>query len=300
MSKIINFIVFLFASQFLLASEIKSDSLAIFCSISNEDQLKIKNLFRELFKYEEFAYSLYSDKPMSFSDSLLNEYSANQLLEFLSLKDYCQDTLEFFGEPSKLFKKRWETWKKHKSKFKLKGYLLLEKNIGDQRRIFLINIKSFKREVNQNINLFKQKINPNVSADNLITQFEDENTDVFDILHHNVGLLGILLGFGKHNSMLFQYREDLTDNLEKKKKSGIYKLDSIKNKLNFVNDKLQSLHEHDFYIIASINRVCFAADPEHHETIELKNKYDNLNRKINEIYSRDDWFERTLIQLTSD
>ena len=44
----------------------------------------------------------------------------------------------------------------------------------------------------------------------------------------------------------------------------------------------------------------FLADPNHQETIQLRNKYDELNKKINEIYSRDDWFEQTLIQLTSD
>jgi hypothetical protein len=81
---------------------------------------------------------------------------------------------------------------------------------------------------------------------------------------------------------------------------SIYRLEELKNKLNLANNKLQSLHEHDPYIIASINRVCFVADTEHDETVKLRKKYDNLNRKINEIYSREDWFEQTLIQLTSD
>src|ERR1700739_2405298 len=88
-------------------------------------------------------------------------------------------------------------------------------------------------------------------------------TNVLDLLNDNEGLLGVLLGFGKHNSMLFQKREYILDDLENKKNSHIYRLEKIKNKLSLVNDKLQSLHEHDPYIIASINRVCFAADPEH-------------------------------------
>jgi hypothetical protein len=279
-----------------LVSNTHSDALTVFSSIPNKDQLKIKELFNELFKYEEFAYSLFGDKPMSFSDSLLNEYSANQLLEFLSLKDYCQDALENFVEPSEIFKKRWETWKRYRNQFKLKKYLLLDKKRGDQVRIFLINIEAFKQVVNQNINLFKKNINPSISAESLLTQFEYENTDVFDILHHNEGLLGILLGFGKHNAMLFQQREEL----ERKKKFGVYKLENIQNKLNLANTRLKPLRKHDPYIIASINRVCFVADPEHYETIKLRHKYDNLNRKINEIYSRDDWFEQTLIQLTSE
>lgn len=49
-----------------------------------------------------------------------------------------------------------------------------------------------------------------------------------------------------------------------------------------------------------MNRVGFAADPDHPETIELRTKYDQLNTKINEIYFKEDWFEHTLMQLTSD
>jgi hypothetical protein len=262
--------------------------------------LKIKNLFGELFKYEEFAYSLYGDKPMSFSDSILNEYSASQVLEFLSLRDYCQDTLENFIDPLKTFKERWSVWKKYSDQFKLKNYFLIEKKIGNQIRVFFINIPAFKRVVNQHIYTFKKIINPTISAESLLSQFEDENSDVFDILHHHQGLLGILLGFGKHNAMLFQQRGDLIDDLERKKKFGIYNLENIQNKLLLVNNALKPLRKHDSYVIASINRVCFVADPKHHETIELRKKYDNLNKKINEIYSKDDWFEQTLIQLTSD
>lgn len=300
MSKIKFVFIFIFASQFSLASETESNVLTTFYSIPAEEQLQIKSLFSDLFKYEQFAYSLFGDKPMSFSDFLLNNYSAKQLLEFLSLKDYCQDTLENFVELSNAVKKKWEIWKKNRSKFRLKKYLLFEKNIGDQKRIFLINIESFNTIINKNINLFKRIISHNISADKLLAKFKDENNNVSEILHQNVGLLGILLGFGKHNSMLFHYREYLTNKLENKMKFSIYKLEEIQNRLKLLDKKLQSLHEHDPYIIASLNRVCFVADPEHSETITLKNKYDRLNRKINNIYSRDDWFEQTLIQLTSE
>jgi hypothetical protein len=45
-------------------------------------------------------------------------------------------------------------------------------------------------------------------------------------------LLGILLGFGKHNSMIFQKREEVFDDLEKKKTFGIYNLKPIQDDLN--------------------------------------------------------------------
>jgi hypothetical protein len=295
-------IFFFFASQFLLTGQVKSNSPIIFSSISSEEQLKIKDLFKEFFKISEFAYSLYGDKPMSFSETLFNDHSPQKLLEFISLKDLCEDTLTLqnFVEPSKIFNERWRAWKKYKDQYILKKYLLIEKKIGDQIRVFFINIPAFKKIVNEHIHLFKKIINPTISAEGLIVQFEDESTNVSDILHHNVGLLGILLGFGKHNAMLFQKREDLTDLLERRKKSRIYKLQFIENKLNFINDKMKSFHEHDSNVLASINRVMFVADPDHPETIQLREKYDELNKKINEIYFKDDWFEQTLIQLTSD
>jgi hypothetical protein len=112
--------------------------------------------------------------------------------------------------------------------------------------------------------------------------------------------LGILLGFGKHNARLFQQKEDLLEKEDRLKKYGIYKLEPIQKELQLMNAKLQSLHEHDSYIIASINRVCFAADLEHYETLKLRNKYDELNIKINEIYSKADWLEQTLLQLISN
>jgi hypothetical protein len=293
-------LLFFFASHFLLASEVNSHAPIAFYLIPYEDQLEIRQLFREIFKYEEFAYSLYGDKPMSFSDSLLNPCSANQLLQFLSLKDYCKDTLENFVEPKNLFNQRWNIWKKYNNQFNLNKYLLIEKKIGNQRRVFFINISAFKKIVNLNIQSFKKIIHPDISAETLLDQFKDENMDVFTILNNNKGLLGILLGFGTHNSFMFQKREDLLNLLERKEMAGIHKLEYIQKRLRLIDAKLKIFHEHDAYIIASLNRVMFLANPNHPETIQLRNKYDDLNRKINQIYSQEDWFEQTLIQLTSD
>ena len=65
--------------------------------------------------------------------------------------------------------------------------------------------------------------------------------------------------------------------------------------------KLNMLHDSDkFFPIVNLNRVLFAADLEHPETIFLKKKYEILRKKIEKIYSKKDWFEQTLIQLTSD
>ena len=285
----------LIAGNFANASNI----IDLLQTIPKEHQTEIKKLFEDLFKYQAFAYSLYGEKPMTLSDSITAELSSDATSKFLPIDKYCLDVLEIYSEPSEIFKNRWDIWNKYKNLFKIKNYIFTEKIIGKCKRLFIINKRCFKDTINQNINLFKTLIDSNLSSENLLAQFENEKTNVFDILQHNEGLLGILLGFGEYNAMLFQKREYLFDKLEIAKRSGIYKLDSIQNRIKFLNTKLQLLREHDSYIIASINRVCFVADAENYETIKYKADYDKLNKKINEIYSKDDWFEQTLIQLTN-
>jgi hypothetical protein len=296
------FISILFACTYLGAGECEVhtiNTLNIINSIPDKDRKEIKLLFQDLFKLHTFAYSLYGDKPITYCDLSLDDTSPYSL-GICSIDQYCKDVLEVYSEPIRLLQARWKIWKKYSWHFPIKKYLFFEKSIGEKTLIFFINRESFKKVVKQNIQLFKDMIGTNVSAEGLLSQFQEEHLNIFDILQNNESLLGILLGFGKHNAMLFQQREDLLEQVEKAKKSGIYKLEFLQNKLNLTNSKLKLLHEYDFNIIASINRVMFLADPEHLETIQLRNKYDKLNEKINEIYSKDDWFEQTLIQMTSD
>lgn len=278
---------------------VTEEAIRNFKTIPLKEQFEIKKLFHYLFKEELFSFSIYGDKPISFSESL-DEYSADELLKFNSLRDYCKDIFENMIEPTSLLRKRWETWEKYKDRFHLKKYLLLKKKIDKNEVIFFINKDVFKKTINQHIHLFKRAIREKITAKQLLTEFADENTKIFDILHKNEGLLGILLGFGPHNAMLFQQREDLENQLNIINKSGIYKSISIEKKLDVINSKLQILREHDFNIISSINQVRFVADHTHPETSKLRNKYDQLKIKINEILSNDDWFEQLLIQLTSD
>ena len=283
-------------------SKMKSRSRELFerlHTIPFEEQLEIKKLFHYLFKEEVFSFSIYGDKPLSFSESL-DQYSANELLTFISLKDYYQDVFENFIEPSSILRKRWEIWEKYKDRFCLKKYLLLRKKIDKNEVIFLLNKKLFEKTVNQHIDLFKKTIKKEITAQQLFIEFADENTKVFDILQKNEGLLGILLGFGSHNSMLFQKRENLESQLKIMNKFGIYKPVSIERKIDIINSKLQPLREHDFNIISSVNQIRFVADQTNPETNKLKKKYDRSKVKIDKILYRDDWFEQLLIQLTSD
>lgn len=293
------FTFILLASFCLNESEQKINLLnvsSLMETIPFEDQKEIKILFRDLFYNQSLAYSLFSDKPMSFSDRSLFKQSSISLIRLLSIEGYCQSVLEPYCEPSNLLNKRWEIWNKYESRFNLKKYLFANKKIGKQVRIFLINKEAFLKVINENLDLFKQVIGNDLSAEKLLEEIAEENTNVWDLLHNHEGLLGILLGFGRYNAMLFQEREKLLDKLE----IPIISDKSIQEKIQFFNHLLKPLHQHDAYLVASINRVGFVADSDHPETTKLRNKYDELNRRLNALYAKEDWFEQTLLQLLTD
>jgi hypothetical protein len=127
----------------------------------------------------------------------------------------------------------------------------------------------------------------------------------FDLLARNHELFGILLGFGKYNSHLFQRREDLDPyelpiNLRiKVPPSPEYT--SIQSELEDLSQKMCCFNGYSqCFPIVTFNQVTFAADPNHPETIFLRKKYEAQRKRIHQILDREDWFEQILLQLTSE
>ncbi len=284
--RIINVLVIcLFISSFLAADELKNT----ITSIPQYDLQEIKSLFKDLFDTEGFAHTLYGDKPLSFSDSVLSEYSSFEMLKFLSLDDYCETVLKSDSEPPRILRKKWETWEKYQHLFDIKNYSLIKKRYRKQTRIFFINKHSLKQAINKNIKLFQKHINSCLSEEDLFNKITLTDVNIFEDLNHHEGLLGILLGFGKRNSMLFQRREEIIE----------LPIANKELKLKAINEKLKPSNEDDC-ILYPMHRVGFVGDLTHPETIYLKEKYDKIDRKIEVVFSKDDWFEQILIRLTSN
>lgn len=272
----------------------KSQAITCFNSISSEEQKNIKTLFEILFFKQSFAYSLFGDKPMTLSTNSLEEYSSDGLVKLINIDGYCEVILTPpYSNTASLLKEDLSVWKKHESKFGIENYLFITTKIADQIYIAFINKRAFKETVNDHIKLFRRMIHPTLSWESLLEEIQNENKDLLDTLHRNKILLGILLGFGKHNASLFQRREELLNALGK----DLRKSELLEEKIKTLNSKLQFFHDYDPAIIATINRVHFVADPSHPETIWLRKKYDALTKIINKIHSANDWFEQTLFRL---
>lgn len=280
----------------MFAGSIQAGELQSIPYISAVERKELEVFFRNLFYEDLFAYTLYGDKPMSFSDYSLKDPSPQELLKILPLDQCCEEILLEHCEPAKFLNHRWLLWKKYSHPLKMENYRLMEKSIVSRPRLLLINKNAFIQIVDENLDLFREILGPHLTAAHLLDRIVHEKTDLLEILHNHQGLLGILLGFGRYNSMLFYEKEKIQNEL-KWPQFNLKEVRRLQKKLETLQDCMRFFHPHDVYRISSINRVQFLANPHHPETILLRNKYDELNKRILEISSKDDWFDETIKQL---
>jgi hypothetical protein len=284
------------AESFSLITADNSDKIErIIQQIPEDDLNEIKHLFEYLFKYNGLGFTLFMDKPVSFCpiDSFLFHLSGN-------LYGCTEKTLLL----NKNFHKEWRTWKKHESSFHLKKYVFMLDKLG----VVLINKQSLEKCFSDNKKRIIKILGPEFNV-NLFLKKIEENNGLVKLMNRDHEFLGIILGFGVHNSQLFQRREDILNVLEPDT-IPVYLNKTITPSLGYATTeeelsdlwtKLDSLNPSDQYFpIVNLNRVGFAVDPKHKETIFLRKKYEIQRQKINEILAREDWFKQILMSLSAD
>ena len=103
-------------------------------------------------------------------------------------------------------------------------------------------------------------------------------------MKHNNLLIGILFGYGRHNALLFKKRCDFYKELPKRRAECPYKLQMFNTTELSLNHLMLDLPH-------------FAADLEHPETKQLKQKYLLQRREILKHYESGNFLEITLEQL---
>ena len=257
---------------------------------------KIKNLFENLFNFNELGFTLYGDKPVSFCSLTITQSSVFSRCN--NIYWYTEGILKV----DKIYKKEWEIWKKYAHLFQIKNYMFLIDDCG----VLLVNKKNLKKVVTKNLKLFKKILGKDFTPDGLINDIEG-GKGIFNLLSCNHELFGIVLGFGRHNPRNFQRREEILNILEPHKipaklqnsLSPSPEYPSIQHEMDDISRKLM-INDNYYFPIMDLNRVIFVCDLNHIETKKLIKKYELQRKKIKEIYSKDDWFEQTLIQLISD
>ncbi|WP_068471249.1 hypothetical protein [Candidatus Protochlamydia phocaeensis] len=192
-----------------------------------------------------------------------------------------------------LFWKSWHVWKKYAPLFPSKHYLMIlepsKSKIASISNIFLINRKEFVKVIKDNQKLFNKFLEQEVKAEELLANIESGKTSLAASIKDNQLLWGILLGYGKHNAMLYNKRE-----------RGYFDCTTLSHvAMQKSSIKLEPCGDYNYspLIIESVN---FVGDLNHPETIELTQKYQRQRGQISAIYAKGNFLEITLSQFTSD
>lgn len=241
------------------------------CQLSEEDKKYLNAIFHILVDSDQFAYTLFGDKPVSLSGHYLVLPYDTGLRGIIFRRD---------------FWRAWSIWKRVQTKLPISNYIFIEEAAynfteNGMKFIFFINKDSFVRVVDQNIEIFNSVLGHRTNGQQLLAQMEAANAFMPIILNDQT-LLGILLGYGKHNAQLYARR----DNLRRNKLSGALPrivlsrgFSTLKDEEEFLNQQLQPAASYDFDA-QTIAPVQFAADLTHQETKHLQKKYSQMRQKI--------------------
>ncbi|NGX47444.1 MAG: hypothetical protein K1000chlam3_00818 [Chlamydiae bacterium] len=257
-------------------------------SLSQEEQQELKGLFHYLFAENELGYTLLGDKPVSFCFLPTG-------LPHIATRDH---VFKIYQRGKRSFRKGVAVWKKLKIRNFYENYFLI---IDEENQIpvfaLLINKRSFIEEFNKNIDVFKENYGPDITAESF---FKDLIKIPFSEFFHQHLLLGILLGYGRHNAALFQRREELFSPsfripflLDQKPSAGF---SSIEEEIKYLNEHLRPSTRKNPYLLL-VNCVRFAVDPTCPDTQILKNEYAFTHKKLTMIFKNDNWLDVLLTQM---
>ncbi len=227
--------------------------------IEEEDRKILGPFFRALLTHQELGYVLLGEKPAIRLGYVHHLSWKHPLLSLTSL--------HYFNKRNLSQKKAWEVWKKYSHQLSDQFLVVEETNSRSPlcADVFIIHRGAFCKVINENRELFEKILKREITGEALYE--EAKRQPLFSVLlDKNVALLGIILGYGKVNSMLFA---------EKKM-----------NELGLFPQKEDE--------IASIGLPIFRAKWDEPETIQLREKYLACRENIGKTFSGCNTFDQIL------
>lgn len=260
--------------------------------LSWEEQDELKLLFRNLFAENELGYTLFGDKPMSFCfpPTALITISTQENV----FKVYAKGAHPLFNA--------LKAWDKIKELTENENYIFIthEKN-GFPESVFLINKSRFCCVVNENIDVFRKVYGSKVTAESFLKDLQDKKIGLKEFLQQHL-LIGILLGYGRHNAELFQRREVLLMGKNQIPFSIIQKpakpFSTTDEELEFLDNLLQPICTKNSLLLL-VKPVNFVADPRFPETRLLQTRYESLHKELTALFLCENWFQLILEKLCS-
>lgn len=257
--------------------------------IDNKKEQNYLELFLQTFFLEDdFSYTLFGEKPMSFSGFMKSSPILTEKIYYLL------PTIKHLSH-----RKAAETFKKYR-KYINKDYIFIFNENSTETYIFFIHRNAFLTAIDNNLDVFLNELGENFTPESFLKEILEEKKPLLEIIHRHEGILGILLGYGRHNSLLFQRKADILGRCwgysqNTKASNNNISLYSTIEELNYLDKKLGFFSEESEYCpLIPIAPLNFCSDNDFPETKKLKEKYTFLRRKINETYANSNPFELIL------
>ncbi len=185
-----NYRRFFISILFLLYSfSTQATSFQCLSQIPNQDKESIEKLLSYLLFDEGFAYVLFGSKPLS--------TIGHDKTTPTSYK-------ELYPHPMFELEAWWKIWEKYSHFFPTKDYLFFSQETDNWFEVFLMNKSNCLKVIEENLPLFRERINHNLGPAEILDHLVS-SPDIFRVgLNKSQGLLGILLGYGKKNSIGFE------------------------------------------------------------------------------------------------
>lgn len=175
----------LFSCSFSHSKKIENKIAAI----PLEDQKKLEILFHHMMTGDYFSCTLFGNKPMTFQEFQSDPWK-------IPSRHMLNPHYFFYIESG------WKTWEKYREFFPSKRFIFTTIPCkAGYHFIILINKQAFEETFQKNQDIFRQALGPNITAEKILKEFEMGKKTFEDVLNEHEGLVGLVLGYGKENSM---------------------------------------------------------------------------------------------------
>ena len=241
-----------------------------------QDRAVLELFFSNMVLSEYFGYVLFGGKPIA---------AAGFDTEFAPEETFSETALR-----ESQIQLGWQTWEKYARFFPSEKFVLrLSKSpiVDSYKWIVLINKETTLECVKNNLEIFKfilgDETTPESVLQGLIT-----TEDIFkDVLDRQDGLLGMLFGYGKSNSIKFQQRH-----------RSIVRSAPFKDRFFHKPTKLTAFNKQDRNLVF-VDLPRFAVDFKHPESRALYRSYSSVQVQLSKIYREKQFLKPTLEKFIS-
>lgn len=265
--------------------------------IAEKESLLMEALLQSMIFEQGFGYTLFGDKPVSLAGYFLNPSF---------------DTL-FFSKRGSFFPivEAWFILEKNVL-CHLQGNYTLLKQVDRKKnprtfQIIIINKSSFLQTVAEHLDLFCELLGKKIAPKELLDEVLLNQKSLWDILKGDQALYGIILGYGKSNSLAFKRRWELGQvfsfNIQNSQNNPPFCPRPSKGFSSSEEEYCYFDDQHSFFDIQTsplspLNPPCFMIMKDNDiETKLLAKKYKETFKQLIEIYAEGDFWSITLDHL---